>query len=323
MRTFTDRIDVIGTAKARRSVTLTSDSTELITSINFTSGQYVRQGSVLAVLKSDEQRAEVVNAQAALNKAKSDYDRFAELGRRGFAPRASIDQYRAAFEQARANLQAAQARLRDRVIRAPFSGTVGLSDAAPGMLITPGTPIATLDDLSVVNVDFDVPERFLGNVRPGTGIESTAEAYPNEIFRGSISRIDTRVKPETRAVTARAEFVNPGGRLKPGMLMKVGIAQGLMASVAVPESAVQYEGDQAYVFGIARQGERTVAVRKTVIAGAREAGFIQILEGLKPGDRIVADGLNRVQPNQPIRIAGQGGGRGRGGGAPGAPQKSR
>ena len=213
MMAFTDRLQVIGVAKARRSVTLTSDSTELVTQIRFTSGQYVRQGAVLAELKADEQRADVTNAQAALNRAAKDYERWQELGRRGFAPKAQIDQYQAAYEQARANLASAQARLRDRTIRAPFSGTVGLSDAAPGMLITPGTPIATLDDLSVIQVDFDVPERFLGQIGVGAPIVATADAYGGQAFSGRIARIDTRVKPDTRSVTARAEFVNTSGRL--------------------------------------------------------------------------------------------------------------
>jgi membrane fusion protein (multidrug efflux system) len=303
---FSDAFGAIGVAKARQSVTLTSDNTELITSVRFVSGQNVRAGDVLATLKSDEQKADVVNAQAAFNKAKADYVRWSQLADKGFASKAALDQYRAAQEQARANVEAAEARLRDRVIKAPFAGTVGLSDAAPGMLIQPGTPIATLDDLSVVRVDFDVPERYLSNVGVGTPMVATADAFQGQAFQGRIAKLDTRVKPDTRSVTARAEFPNPGARLKPGMMLKVTVQQGRRTAPAVPESAVQFSADQAFVFVIAERGDRTVAEQRTVTAGAREGGFVEIREGLNPGDRIVGDGLNRIQPGQTLKVVGGG-----------------
>lgn len=303
VRPFTDRIDAIGVAKARQSVTLTSQTTEIATRILFTSGQEVKQGQVLAQLKTDEQQAAVVNAEAALKKAKSDNDRWQELSRRGFAPKAQVDQMQAAYDQAKANLDAAQSRLHDRVIRAPFSGVIGLSDAAPGMLITPGTPIATLDDVSVVYVDFDVPERFIGAIGPGTAIQATADALAGQTVSGRVQRIDSRVKPDTRSITARAEIPNPGRRIKPGMLLKVSVEQGVRNAVAVPEAAVQFETDQPFVYLIADQSGRTVAQQKTVVAGARQAGFVEIRAGLNAGDRVVGDGLNRIQPNQPVRVA--------------------
>lgn len=299
---FVDRIDAIGVAKARLSVTLTSQTTEIATKIFFRSGDHVKQGQVLAQLKTDEQEAAVVNAQAALAKAKSDYDRWTALSAKGFAPAAQVDLYKSTYLQAKASLAGAQSRLRDRVIRAPFSGVIGLSDAAPGMLITPGTPIATLDDLGAVEVDFDVPERYAGVVGEGTPIAAAADAYPGQAFDGRIARIDTRVRPDTRSITARAQFTNPGERLKPGMLLKVTIERGQRMALAAPEAAVQFETDRPFVYAVASAGGRTVAQQKTVVVGARQGGWIEILGGLEPGERIVADGLNRIQPNQPLKV---------------------
>ena len=233
----------MGVAKARQSVTLTSQTTEIATEILFHSGEHVAKGQVLAQLKTDEQQADVINAQAALAKAKSDNARWQELSKRGFAPAASVDQYKAAFDQAKAQLSAAQSRLHDRVIRAPFAGTIGLSDAAPGMLITPGTPLATLDDLSSVLVDFDVPERFMSSVHEGSPISATADALAGRVVTGRLARIDTRVKPDTRSVTARAEFANPNIMIKPGMLLKVTVTQGARTALGLPEAAVQFETD--------------------------------------------------------------------------------
>jgi membrane fusion protein (multidrug efflux system) len=318
VRTFSDTIEALGEAKARQSVTITSSTTEMITRVLFSSGQFVRQGQVLVELKADEQNAEVLRAQATVNQAKRENDRWQELARRGIAPRATAEQYQAAYEQAVAGLRAEQARRGDRVIRAPFSGQIGLSDAAPGLLVNPGTPIATLDDLSVIHVDFDVPERYLPVVRQGAAIEARADAIPGSSFIGRISRLDTRVDPATRAITARAEIPNPSGTLKPGMLLRVSIAQGQRQSAAAPEAAVQFEGDTAYVYKIAEGPRGTVAQRQTVRAGSTQGGFVEILEGLTAGERIVANGTNRVQPNAPIQIAGAGGpGARRDGGAAG------
>ncbi len=316
MHVFTDRLEVIGVAKARQSVTLTSQTTEIATKINFTSGQYVKKGQVLAELKTDEQQAAVTNATVALEKARRDNERWQELGKRGFAPKADLDQYQAAYEQAKANLATAQSRLHDRVIRAPFAGTIGLSDAAPGMLIQPGTPIATLDDLAVINVDFDVPERFVGTVRAGTPITATADAFQGVSVAGVIERIDTRVKADTRSVTARARFSNPGGRIKPGMLMKVGVQQGTRNGVGLPEAAVQFSTDQPFVFALVQQNGKLTAVQKTIVVGVRQDGWVEVRNGLAAGETVVGDGLNRIQPNQTVRLAG--GGHGAGGQGDGA-----
>lgn len=330
---FEDRLEALGQAKARQSVTITSDTTELITRVLFTSGQRVSRGQTLIELKAEEQGADVAGAQAALGQAQRDYQRFAELGRRGFAPRAEIENRRAAVQEAQASLTAVQARRQDRLIRAPFAGTIGLSDAAPGQLVNPGAAIATLDDLSAIYIDFPVPERYLGALRAGLPVEATADAFPGETLRGVISRIDTRVDPNTRAVTARAEFANPRERIKPGMLLRVGVVQGSRQALAVPESAVLFEGDAAFVYAItpggpgageasrganaapAGRGGGLTAQRRPIETGARQAGLVEIVSGLRAGERIVADGLNRVNPNQPVRIAGAAGGS-RQGGAP-------
>lgn len=301
---FSDRIEALGEAKARQSVVITSTTTEQITRVLFTSGQSVRAGQTLVQLEAGEQAAGALQAQASLRQAQRDYARQKTLFDKGFVARARLDDAQAAVDVARAALGAEQARQGDRVIRAPFSGVIGLTDAAPGQLIAPGTPIATLDDLTVIRVDFEVPERHLSALREGQGIEATAEAFGTEPVRGRIARIDTRVDPATRAITARAEFANPGGRIKPGMLMRVAIERGSRQAPAAPEAAVQFEGDAAYVFKIVSQGERTVAQRADVRVGGRAGGFVEILDGARSGERIIADGVNRVQPNQPVTVAG-------------------
>ncbi len=303
-RTFEDTIEVLGVAKGRQSVTLTAATTQLVDRVRFVDGQRVARGAILVELRDTEQDAGIAQAEARLVQAQRAYDRYKSLGEKGFASKAAIDQYEALWRSAQADVSAAKARQSDRMIRAPFSGVVGLSDVAPGALVNPGAPIVTLDDVSAIRVDFQTPERYLGQIRQGQTLLATADAYPGVTITGRIAQLDTRVDERTRAITARAEFPNADGRLKPGMLMRVGISRGQRVSPSAPESAVAVQGDAAYVYVVRQMGPRTMVEQRPILTGSRQNGFVEIREGLKPGDRIVADGLNKIQPGQPVRVAG-------------------
>lgn len=299
-RPFTDRVEVLGVARGARSVNITSSQTELITRVLFTDGQRVAAGAPLVELQAREEDADIIDAQARVNQAEREAERYRTLAERGVAPRVTAEQADTALETARAGLAAARARRGDRVLRAPFAGVLGLTTVTPGTLISPGGVITTLDDISTIRVDFPLPERYLGLLPSGTPITAIADAYGGETFSGRIALIDTRVNEQTRAATARAEFANPGGRIRPGMMMRVVASQGRREAVAVPEAAVQYEGAGAFVYRIADGENGSTAQRIEVQAGAVEGGYVEILSGLQPGDRLVASGLNRIQPGAPV-----------------------
>ena len=328
---FTDRIEALGVAKARQSVTVTSNTAELITKVLFHDGQAVSKGQVLVELKGDEQDAAVAQAQSLAAQARLDAARWNDLAAKGFSPRVTAERYQAASVQADAALKAAQSRRLNRVIRAPFSGVVGLSDVAPGALIAAGGPLVSLDDLAVVRIDFPVPDRFYARLRKGMVLTAKVDAYPDVEFKGAVAEVDTRIDERTRSVRARAEFANSDGRLRPGMLAKVVVEQGVRSALAAPEAAVQFEGEQAFVYTIikddgkgdgsamgqragkrkkmpegmaanAPKGPKMIAHRQTIVVGARQNGFIEVTSGLRAGETSVAAGMNRVQPNQAVRV---------------------
>ena len=311
-RAFSDRIEVLGVARGRRSVDITSNTTELITRVFFSDGQRVAEGAPLVELRADQQDAGIIEAQARVQQARRDMERWEALAERGIAPRVTAEQARTDFETAEASLEAARARRGERMIRAPFAGVLGLTTVTAGTLVNPGVVIATLDDVSVIRVDFPVPERYLPVLTPGLTISARAEAYPEREFQGQIARLDTRVDPQTRAMTARAEFANPDRVLRPGMSMRVSIRQGSRIAPAVPEAAVQYQGGGAYVYRIAADGDRSTAQRIEVETGVVENGMVEIISGLGAGDRVIGSGLNRIQPGAAVQVAQDSGG------APGA-----
>jgi membrane fusion protein (multidrug efflux system) len=302
-RVFQDTIEVLGVAKGRQSVTLTAAATQLVERVRFTDGQRVPAGAVLVELRGTEQDAGVAQTQARLLAAKRAYDRAKTLREQGWVSKAQEDEAEAVWGAAQADVNAARARQSDRVIRAPFAGVVGLSDVAPGALVNPGAPIVTLDDVTVMRVDFQIQERFLGQLREGQTVLAVADAYPGETIVGRVARLDSRVDERTRAITARAEFGNPQGRLKPGMLMRVGVSRGQRSSPAVPESAVSVQGDGAFVYVLRERDGGTVAERRSIVTGVRQQGFVEILEGLKAGETVVADGLNKITAGQRVKVA--------------------
>ncbi|WP_292083289.1 MULTISPECIES: efflux RND transporter periplasmic adaptor subunit [unclassified Brevundimonas] len=305
-REFADQIRVLGVARSKRSVNITSNTTELITRVMFVDGQRVAAGAPLVELQAREEDADLIQARAQLAQAQREYDRFKILAERGVAPRVTAEQAETALQSARAAVAASEARRGDRVLRAPFAGVLGLTTVTPGTLISPGSVITTLDDTSAIRVDFPLPERYLGVLQVGTPLIATADAYAGESFNGRIALLDTRVNEQTRAVIARAEFANPGARIRPGMMMRVAVQQGRRQSLSVPEAAVQYEGQGAFVYRIARGEKGTTAQRVEVQTGAVEGGFVEILSGLDNNDRVVASGLNRIQPGAPVTVGGGG-----------------
>lgn len=306
-REFVDEIRVLGVARGRRSVNITASASQLITRVLFRDGQNVAAGAPLVELQAVERDAAVIEAQARLTQAQREYERFRALSERGVAPRVTAEQAETDVATARAALAAAEARRGDLVIRAPFAGVLGLTTVTPGTLISPGTVITTLDDISTVRIDFPVPERYLGVLRAGVPLIATPDAFQGQPLTGRITTIDTRVDEQTRAATARAEFANPGGRIRPGMMMRVAIQEGRRQALAVPEAAVQYEGQGAFVYRIARGEQGLNAQRVEVETGAVEGGYVEILSGLAASDRVVASGLNRIQPGAPVTVAGENG----------------
>ena len=298
---FVDRIDAVGTARANEQVTLAAPVTERITRINFEDGGYVGAGQVIAVLAQGQEDAQLAQAQARAREAGQQLDRLESLKARGFATKASVEAQLATAAAARAQAAEARASIGDRVIRAPFGGWVSLRMISAGAVVSAGTPIATISDISSIKLDFPVPETLLAAIAPGQPIEAKAAAFPQEVFRGRIATIDPVIDPATRSVMVRAILPNPTNRLRPGMLLRVGIESAARRAPAVPELAVVGEGDQRYVFVV---GPENRLKRTPVKTGVRERGMLEIPEGLRPGQKVVSEGVVKVSDGMTVRLAG-------------------
>lgn len=298
---FVDTIDAIGTAVANEQVTLSAPVTERIVRLNFDDGSFVRRGQVIAVLQQAQQAAQLNDAQARAREAEQQLQRISELKDRGFATQSSYDAQVAQAQSARAQARGVQAQIGDRVITAPFSGWVSLRNISVGAIANQGTEIATISDVSTIKLDFAVPETMLSAIRPGQTIEAVAAAWPGEVFRGQIRNIDAVVDPNTRAVMVRAHLPNPERRLRPGMMLTVAIETSPRMALAVPELAIVGEGDSRFVYVVDEEGR----VRRTPVrTGIRSQGRIEIVEGLRPGARVVTEGVVKLADGMQVTLAG-------------------
>ncbi|HEX7875041.1 MAG TPA: efflux RND transporter periplasmic adaptor subunit [Sphingobium sp.] len=298
--TFTDDLEAVGAALANEQVVLSAPVTERITSINFADGGYVSRGQVIATLAVGQERAELAAAQAQALQANQQLERVQALKKRGFATMASLDQQVAAANSARANAQLARASIGDRIIRAPFAGWVSLRMVSPGAIVTAGTEIATVSDISRIKLDFTVPETRLSMIREGQTINAVAAAFPDRPFTGTIATIDPVVDPATRAVKVRAILANPDRALKPGMLLTVSVVARQRQSLAVPELAIVGDGDDRFLFVVVDRK----AKRVKVATGIRQNGLVEILGGVKPGQQVVTDGVVKLTDGVPVRLPG-------------------
>lgn len=295
---WSDAIEALGTAQANESVTLTAKVTETVDTVNFRDGELVSAGQVLVDLSGRAEVAQLQEEHAAYTEAQKQLERQSELVKQGTIARSQLDSQTAARDAARARMDTIRARLSDRVITAPFDGVLGFRRVSPGTLVTPGTVIATLDDIRTIKLDFPVPETFLANIAVGQPVLASSAAWQDTEFAGTVRAIDSRVDPVTRAVTVRAEVDNPDAKLRPGMLLGVRLLKPERQTLVVAEIALVQIGTRSYVYRV--EADDSVA-QVEVQVGARRRGEVEILAGLAPGDRIVTEGTVKLRSG--MRIA--------------------
>jgi membrane fusion protein, multidrug efflux system len=296
-----DTIEALGTARSKESVTLTAKVSETVRKVAFDSGDVVRAGDVIADLSSGAQLAGLEEARAAYQEAERQLTRGQELARSKIISESQLDTQRATRDAAKARMDVVRAQLSDRVITAPFDGILGLRRVSPGSLVTPGAAIATLDDISVIKLDFNVPERYLAVLSEGQDIVAHSETWPDRDFTGQVTSVDSRVDPVTRSLTVRAELPNPERLLRPGMLLSVRLYQAARQAIVVPEIAVLQTGSEAYVYRVS--ADRTAA-RVRVELGSRRRGEVEIVSGLAAGDTIVTEGAVKLRDGARVTSAG-------------------
>lgn len=295
-----EEVEALGTTQANESIIVTSKVSDVITKINFNDGDKVKKGQLLVQLHDRGQAAQVTIAKVQLHDHKRELDRIRELVTSQTVAGSERDRLQTAIDTANAQLLEADAALADRKIKAPFAGVLGLRRVSVGALVSPGDEITTLDDLSIIKLDFSVPERFLQAIKIGQKVEAKAMAYGDEPFIGEVTSIDSRVNPATRAVIVRTDIPNESGRLLPGMLMKVKLIKASREALILPESAIIPIQDRHYVYLVDNEG---LVSRQLVELGIRKRGWVEIVSGIKLDQQVIVRGILKVRPGDKVTVS--------------------
>ncbi|WP_114965700.1 efflux RND transporter periplasmic adaptor subunit [Alkalilacustris brevis] len=300
-------LTAIGTINALKGVELTVEAAGIVRELGFVANDEVAAEQVLLRLDDEVQSADLTAARSQLALERANLERQRELQERGVASNVSLDQTQAAFEAATAQLARAEAVIAQRTLRAPFSGTIGLPRVEQGDYISPGTVIATLQDLDDMRVDFSLPEQALPELRIGQSVDVRVDGDAHS-HTGAITGIDPRVDPNSRMVAVRATIENPERNLTPGQFARIRVNLPVEDGViALPQNAVTISlyGDFVYVVRSRENGaEDALEVRQVFVTlGRRSNGVVEVVDGLSSGDLVVSSGQNRLSNRAPVYLA--------------------
>lgn len=298
---YRETFSIAATLLANESVEVRAETEGRVLEIGFEEGEPVRRGQVLFRLDDEKIRASLAEAEAAFELAKVDWARAEDMLRARAISRAEYDAARANFLARQATVALLKKQLSDTVITAPFDGVMGPRLVSPGQVVGRLTPLGSLVDQRIIKVEFHVPERLTGRVRPGQPIELRVAAWPDLVFTGTVTFISPQLSVPSRTLVVRAEVPNDEARLKAGMFGRVGLVIGEHAgALFIPESAIIQQGDQAFVYVV---GENTRVALRPIRLGVRQPGRVQVIEGLSAGETIVTEGHQKLAPNRRVDAA--------------------
>ena len=296
-----DEVTAVGSLLADESVIIRPEIDGRIVGLHFEEGQEVKRGQRLVTIDASEYTAQLAAVKAELNTEKQRYTRAQELYEQKFITKEALDVQAGAVDRLAARVQEVQVRVDKTVIRAPFSGVVGLREVSPGAYVKAGADIVILENLSSIKVDFRIPEVYLSKIGRNQPVALRVDAFPGEEFQGRVYAVQPAVEEQTRTALMRARVTNKGFKLKPGMFVRVALTMSTRKdAITVPEEALWPQGKDNFVFKVV-DGK---AMLTKVELGNRRPGEVEINQGLAPGDMVVTEGQIKLRDGAPVMVMG-------------------
>jgi membrane fusion protein (multidrug efflux system) len=298
----------IGTLVAVHGVTLGAELPGTVREISFESGTSVRKGAVLVRLDTSAEEAQLAAAAAEAALARLSRDRARRLRESEANAQADLDAAEARAKAADAAVANLEATIGKKTIRAPFDGRIAIRQVELGQVVSPGTPIASLQSVTPIHADFWLPQQALAELRAGQRARMHTDAFPDDEWAGEVTTVNPEVDPATRNVRVRATFQNADGRLRPGMFASVEVVSAERRPVlTVPATAVIFAPYGNSVFAIEEKSDAagrkvTVVRQKFVRTGERRGDLVAIAGGLEAGERIVTSGAFKLRNGVEVAV---------------------
>lgn len=300
IQTLSERasLEAIGSARAVVSAQLYPEAAGLVTAVRFEAGQRVAKGASLVRLDDRRERLAVRLAQVAVAEAEQLLGRYRRIEDTGALSASQIEAGKTSLQSAQIALEQAQVALADRTVRAPFAGYMGIPQVDRGDRITPTTLIGTIDDRSSLFVDFPAPEAVFDQLERGATVALVPYANPGRTIEAKVQAVDSSVAEDTRSFTVRTVVANRNDALRPGMSFRANFASAGRTSPAVPESALVWGSDGSYLWAV----RDDVARQVPVTIAARREGMVLVSGALRPDERIIVEGTQKVRQGQRVEI---------------------
>jgi len=287
-------LEVNGTVLSNEMVELRPEISGRLTYLNIPDGATVTQGTILAKVNDADLQAQMEQQKTQLDLATKTEKRLRDLLKVNGVNQADYDVALSQLNAIQANIKVLNAEIDKTVIRAPFSGELGLREVSPGAYVTPQTLIGTLQQTNKVKIDFTVPETFAGIIKKGNKVRiQTNDAADSNV--GTITAIEPQINSVTRNIKVRAILDN--GILSPGSFVKVLLGQNRQ-SIMVPSNAIIPDALSNQVVVV----RKNKAVFTNVETGLRNEDLVELTSGINVGDSIIVSGMLFVRPNAPIKI---------------------
>lgn len=295
----TNEVTAVGSLLADESVVIRPEIDGRLVALHFQEGQAVGKGAKLVTLDSSEVEAQLAAAAAQMRTDEQRLKRTKDLLDQNYISQDAYDVAENNFERSVAVKEEIEAKLAKTVIRAPFSGIVGLRMVSPGAYLEKGNDIARLENIASIKLDFRVPEVYAAQVRVGQSVAIRLDAFPTETFSGRIYAMEPMVDERTRTVLLRARVTNQGLKLKPGMFVRVALAlETRPNAILVPEPAIWPQGQDSYVYRVVDDK----AVLTKIEIGQRRPGEVEVISGLSAGDVVITEGQIKMRDGAPVTV---------------------
>jgi membrane fusion protein (multidrug efflux system) len=311
-----ESLDAVGSVAPARGVTVSNDAPGIVAAIHFESGKVVHEGDILVELDSNVERSQLAALQARGELAQVNAQRTRALVATDSLPRAQQDSDDAVVKTSRGDLEALRAQIARKIVRAPFSGKLGIRQVNLGQYLNPGTPITSLESTDALYVDFTLPQQRLKDIQLGMPVQVVIEGEDAGVTSGSLKAIDPNLDAVTRSIKLRAGIPNAEGGLLPGMFAQVSvILPSQHAVVIIPVSAVVHAsyGDSVFVVEDRKDesgqpvttpdgGAAKMARQQFVKLGETRGDFVAVVDGVSAGQDIVSAGAFKLRNGAPIRV---------------------
>ncbi|MEZ6088485.1 MAG: efflux RND transporter periplasmic adaptor subunit [Pirellulaceae bacterium] len=323
-QTWQSQLEAVGTITAVRQTELTSEMAGKVVGIEFDSADRVKDDQLLVKLDTSSEEAELDSLVPQLKQATADATRAQELIQSNAISEEAYEEAYTEAKRLQADISQQQAIIERKKIRAPFSGELGIRMVDLGQYIQPGTAVASLQQITPIYVDFDLPEQNAGRISAGQSIKVSVTAFPDETFMGKVVAVTPLIEEATRSFTVRGELANDQRKLKPGMFADVVVLLPERRDVVtVPRTAIAFNAYGKSLFVVRPTGsasddantstdadavddspdEQLVARRVFVQTGQGRGLDIEIAKGLAAGERVVTAGQLKLSDNAPVEIS--------------------